>query len=487
MNFRQAVLLSMGIIMTACAYAQPAPSQSEDTATISSQSVSSKYLDKVSSKANQLEQKLDKQTAKALQQWQKQEARIKSKLAKKDSLKAVALFGNAEQQYQQLEQKLQSKPTLQQYIPSLDTVSTSLKFLQQNPQLLSNAKEAKEKLGDAIAKVNGMEGKFQKAEEIRKYIKERKQLLKEQLGNMGFAKELKKMNKQAYYYSEQLNEYKSLLKDHKKAERKALELLSKSKLFNNFMRKNSMLASLFRLPGDDPSSFGGAGGGLAGLQTRAQVNGLIQQQIASGGPNAQQQLQQNLQGSQTKLLELKNKINQLGSGNSDAEMPEGFKVNPQKVKNFWQKWELGVNAQSNRANGLLPVRSDLGLSAGFRPNDKFVAGIGIAGSIGWGKNISHMKLSYQGVSGRLFTELKLKGSFHAAAGFEMNYLSEFKNIEELRNYSAWQQSGLIGLSKVVSLKTKFFKKTKLQLLFDFLSYQQVPRTQPLVFRIGYSF
>jgi hypothetical protein len=46
------------------------------------------------------------------------------------------------------------------------------------------------------------------------------------------------------------------LKDHKKAERKAIELLSKTKLFKDFMRKNSMLASLFRLPGDqnDPLS-----------------------------------------------------------------------------------------------------------------------------------------------------------------------------------------------------------------------------------------
>ena len=69
----------------------------------------------------------------------------------------------------------------------------------------------------------------------------------------------------------------------------------------------------------------------------------------------------------------------------------------------------------------------------------------------------------------------------------MNYKSVFRNIDELKGLDAWQASGLVGLSKVVSLKTKFFKKTKLQLLWDFLSYRQVPRTPSSVFRVGYNF
>ena len=45
--------------------------------------------------------------------------------------------------------------------------------------------------------------------------------------------------------------------------------------------------------------------------------------------------------------------------------------------------------------------------------------------------------------------------------------------------------GLIGLSKVIDVRSKFSKKTKVQLLWDFLSYQQIPRTQAIVFRVGY--
>ena len=83
MNFRQAVLLSMGIIMTVCVYAQPTPSLGVDTATVLSPSLYSKYLDKVSSKASQLEQKLDKQTAKALQQWQSRRTGFRENWQKK--------------------------------------------------------------------------------------------------------------------------------------------------------------------------------------------------------------------------------------------------------------------------------------------------------------------------------------------------------------------------------------------------------------------
>ena len=53
-------------------------------------------------------------------------------------------------------------------------------------------------------------------------------------------------------------------------------------------------------------------------------------------------------------------------------------------------------------------------------------------------------------------------------------------------YARAAEAGLLGISKVVSIKSKLFKKTRVMLLWDMLSYQQVPRTQPVVFRIGYT-
>jgi len=445
--------------------------------------ISSKYLDAVSSKAKELNNKLDKKSEKALAQLQKQEEKLKQKLGKIDSLAAKNIFGNINDKYKQLEEKLNLPRKLNTYIPHLDSVATSLNFLNQNPQLLNQAKEIKDKLKDAIGKVDALKAQLQKAEDIKKFLKERKQYLKEQLEKFGLAKQLKKINKQVYYYAQQVNEYKDILKDPKKAEKKALELLSKTKLFRDFMRKNSMLASLFRIPDpDNPTSTTS----LAGLQTRVQVNSLIQTQIAAGGPNAQAQFQQNLQAAQSQLNELKNKILKAGGGNSDAEMPEGFKPNNQKTKSFFKRLELGTNIQSQKSNGFLPVTSDFGLSVGYKLNDKSIIGVGASYKLGWGRNIQNIRISHQGVGARSFIDWKLKGSLWISGGFEMNYRSEFRNIAVLHNYSAWQQSGLIGISKTMPVKSKFLKKAKLMLAWDPLSYQQIPRTQAIIFRIGYS-
>lgn len=472
------------IVLAICVKAQTFSQQD------SIQALPSNYLDQISSKAKETEHKLDKKSRKTLQQMMKLEKQMKRKLAKTDSLKAVQIFGSTPQKYEELQQRLNSK-LRPPYIPSLDTMVSSLKFLQQNPELLSKAKDRAQKLKEALSKVNGLETQFQKAEEIKKFIRERKQFLKEQLGKLGFAKHLRKLNKQVYYYSSQLNEYKAMLKDHKKAEKKAIELLSKTKLFKDFMRKNSQLASLFRLPGE-PDDFTSQAN-LAGLQTRVQVNNLIQQQIASGGPNAQAEFRQNLDNAQSQLNQLKNKITQSGGSSSDDIVPEGFKPNNQKTKGFLNRLELGTNLQTQKATNYFPVTSDIGLSLGYKLNDKSIIGIGASYKMGLGRGWNHIRITQEGVGIRTFIDWKIKGSVWISGGYEQNYKPQLSGVVLAspsgggREGALWQQSALIGLSKVISLKTKFFTKTKLQLLWDFLSYQQVPQTTSLVFRIGYNF
>jgi hypothetical protein len=307
---------------------QSLPRENGDTSGITGDRLAARFVKDINVKSERLDQKLDKYIGKVLKKVQNQESDLRKKLEKQDSLTATIVFGNAECQYKQLHQRLQNTRSIQHYVPAFDTINTFIKFLQENPQLAAIKKESV-KLKETLAKVHGLGSRLKKAEEVKKFLKERKQYLNDQLQNPGFAKQLKKLNKQAYYYGEQLNEYKSLLKDHTKAERKVIELLSKTKLFQNFMRKNSMLASLFRLPADASDPINAAS--LGGLQTRAQVNRLIQQQI---GANDQAQRQQNMLDAQSQLQQLKNKECQFGSNSSDAEIPEGFKPNQQKTNHF---------------------------------------------------------------------------------------------------------------------------------------------------------
>jgi len=452
----------------------------------STNKISSKYFETVSKKTNSLQEKLDKKSQKVLDRFQKQEAKIKRKLIKIDSLAANNVFANTQEKYKQLEEKLKSSTALSSYLPYLDTLKTSFKFLEQNQQLL---KDGKEKLNDAFSKVKDFEGELQKAEDIKQFLKERRQYLKEAIEKFGLAKELKKINKEIFYYAETLKEIKTIIHDPKKIERKAVELLSKTKLFQDFMKKNSLLASLFRMPVDDPNDPAYLAS-LAGLQTRSQVNSLIQNQIAAGGQNAQQAFQQNVQQAQSQIQQLKDRVNKLGGGSSDAELPD-FKPNNQKTKSFLERLELGTNVQSQKGNGFLPATSDLGLSVGYKINDKSIIGIGASYKVGWGKGWNNIRINNQGASVRSFLDWKLKGSFYVSGGFEMNYRSALNGINistraGVFNATEWQQSGLIGISKVISIRSKFFKKTKVQMLWDYLSYQQVPKGQPILFRVGYN-
>jgi hypothetical protein len=440
-----------------------------------------KWTASISKRAEKLEDKIVDKTEKTLNRLKQQEEKIYSRmLHTKDSLQAKAALTGIQEKYQSFRNKLKSplvSVNTGQYIAKLDTLKTALKFLDNN-HITGNVQ-------DALAKTSSLQDKFGQAEAIKQFIKERRQQLKEQLERIGLLKELKKFNKEVYYYSAQINEYREILKDSKKTERKALELLSKTKLFKDFMRKNSQLASLFRLPTDpnDPSTQAS----LAGLQTRAQVNNLIQQQIAAGGPGAQQQFSQNLQAAQSQLQQLKGQIGKFGGNSSDDIMPEGFKPNNEKTKNFWRRLEYGTNLQTQKATNFFPVTSDIGLSLGYKLNGKSIIGIGASYKMGWGRGWNNLRISHQGLGLRSYADIKLKGSLWISGGYEQNYKSSFSEFSQLQDRSAWQQSGLIGVSKVISMKTKFFKKTKLQLLWDFLSYEQVPLTQPLVFRIGYNF
>ena len=436
----------------------------------------------VAGKAKKLEDKLVTKSMNVLDKLQRDEGKLYTKmLAGKDSLIAKSKLVEIKGKYDELKNNLKNPTILskeKQYIPMLDSLNTTLKFL--------NANGVGGKVKDALAKTSSLQDKFQQAEEIKKFIRERKEQLKQQLENLGMMKQLKKINKQVYYYAAQINEYKEILNDPRKIEKKAMELLSKTKLFKEFMTKNSMLASFFPMPG---VSLSGqiAQAGFAGLQTRSEVLSFIQNQSGMNIPSFASVIQKNIQSAQGVVNQLRNKLNSLGlNSGGDLDMPD-FKPNNQKTKSFKKRLEIGTNLQTQKSNNFFPTTTDLGLSVGYKLNDKSIIGIGSSLKMGWGKNIQHIKISGEGLSLRSFMEVKVKNSFYASGGFEYNYQEPFTELRTLYDLASWKKSALLGVSKVVSLKGGFLKKAKLQLLYDFLYRQELPLTTPLKFRMAYVF
>ena len=185
------------------------------------QQLPEKYLSDLRRKSNKFEEQVDKRTDKALARFIKQEQRMKSKLWKSDSLSAKTIFNSSISRMEDL------KSGLTKRLPAggdayLDTLTHTLKFLDQYNNV------SKKQLAGAEKSVADLQGKLQQAEAVKAYIRSRKQELKEQLSQYtGFTKDLQRFNKEAYYYGEQLKEYKSMFQDRKKAEAKAMTMLKK--------------------------------------------------------------------------------------------------------------------------------------------------------------------------------------------------------------------------------------------------------------------
>jgi hypothetical protein len=442
-----------------------------------------KLFEKVSKKAVGLKAGLHRQTAKYLKKLSKHERRLNRKFGKSDSASILQFQAEARGKYDELLRKLNNPQGPGDYFPFTDTLKTTLNFIASGAQTEIIPANLRGSLQSAMGDINGMEAELKKAELVRQFIRDRKTFLQQQFGKAAFSRQLRNISKDAYYYQQTISEYKNALQDPQKIERKAIDILSKTKIFQEFMRRHSFLASLFNLPSEPGSPAFQAN--LAGLQTRAQVNQLVQQQFAGGNPSLM--VQQNISNAQEHLQLIKDKVNQLGnSGDPDAEIPN-FKPNKQKTKTFLQRLELGTNIQTQKATSYFPATSDIGLSLGYKLNDKSIAGIGMAYAVGLGSGWRDIQFSSQGLGIRSFLDWRLKGSFWVTGGYEMNYRSAFHDVNQLKSLNAWQRSGLVGIAKVISLKTKMFSKTKVSLLYDFLSYQQVPQTPALKFRIGYNF
>jgi hypothetical protein len=454
-----------------------------DSITISiSAKTSDKYINALGNRSAEYQTQMEQGTEKYLDKLKAQELILQQQLSKVNPEAATRIFNGSEQAYDKLQNDIKnnSESVLKscgKYVPGIDSAITSLKFLQQNEGLTNKFGSNSAQITAAMSKVQTLEAQFTKTDNVEDFIKQRETYLQQQLSGYNLPG-LAQYNQQAAYFGQQMTELKQDWDDPSRAEEKALSLLNKLPAFQNFMTKNSMIAGLFNIPDDYSTA------GIAGLQTKDQVQKLMQQQMQLIGPNGTQSAQKSIGDAQSTLTSLRNKLNQ-GSG-SDLAMPDG-QSNNQHTKSLFRRLVYGVNIQSSMANSYYPQSTDFSLTVGYKINDKTTAGVGASYNVGWGSDIRHIQISNQGIGIRSYLDVQLKGSFFASGGFERNYNKVISTANQVVAGYLWQNSGLIGISKIVSLKSNFMKQTKVQLLWDFLSYYQIPKTSPWVFRVGYNF
>lgn len=476
-------LLVMISMLPSPVYAQRVEPVADSTAGYSS--LPGRVFNSITKKQTAIANSIDKQTKMLLSRMMKKEDKLRSKLHAIDSTKAQTLFASSNEKYQELAKKLHTpidgNPTAQlnNYLPGLDSVKTSLQFLSKLNTSLPMDKLAK--INETTGKLKELQGKMQVATEVQQYIRERESYLKQQLQNTPLAKYVKGLNKEVYYYQQRIAEYKALINDPDKMAKRVLGAVRQLPAFQRFFAKNSYLSQLFQMPGAAVSP-----NAIAGLQTRAGVQNILSQRLNSGAVtniNPDQYMQQQVQGAQSQIDQLKDKINRLGGGNSDITMPD-FKPNNQRTKSFLKRIEFGFSIQSQKSTNQLPATSTLALTAGYKLGDGKTIGFGASYNLGLGRGFNHIKLTNEGVGVRSFIDIKIKNSFWATGGFEYTYYQSFAKFSDLPNVDVWQKSALFGITKKYSIGKK--KQGNVQLLYDFLANKQTPHGEPLKFRLGYS-
>jgi len=450
------------------------------------------YLDGMNKSIAHSDQLLTHSTEKYLRQLQKREAQLLNKLHKVDSSKTAAFLATSKSTYENYIRKLEnaegklSEISTGKYFPYLDSLGTSLKFLKQGKTIFSDSKDLANKLDGCRDQMLAFQNKLHETEQIEQFIQGRKEQLNSllnQYSNLsnGFFKEFNRYKECAFYYSKQLKEYKEAINEPDKLFKKFLATLNTIPAFQDFMRKNSMLASLFPTP-----DYVSNPGLLNGLQTIGSVQAAVQQQLSSGQANlSMQSIQQQVQQGQSELQQFKNSMSNLvNRGGGDISMPD-FKPNNQKTKTLRQRVEFGMSLQARKASYFFPITTDLNLSMGYKLSDKKVIGLAIIGKAGWGKGWDNIKVTAEGVGTRLFMDWKAKGSLWITGGAELNYLQPIKSLEHIKAYSNWSKSALLGITRKYRVNKKI--SGNVQVLYDFLYKWNTPATEPIVFRVGYNF
>lgn len=446
--------------------------------------VPDKLLTALDGNATKMQQKLTTSTQKFLRRIARREKKMWEKLYKTDTAKGQHMAVFTDSTYAAFNKKMQAggdnaiNPFSNVYSSKLDSLKTAVTFLEQNGATEKSV-AAQQQCQALLAKYNSLQDKFNQTETINQYLTERKEAFNQYLSNAESMIAYKKLQQDIYYYRKQITQYKEVWEDPSKMERQLTELLGKIPQFRQFFDRYSDLGAVFQLPGNSTAQ-----APANGMQTRAVIDQFIQQNRGTS-QNIQSQLQTSLPDPRDQLQAMKDRLTSLGQSKG-AEPQTDFKPNQQRTKSFLRRLEYGTSIQSVKSNYFFPATTDIGLSVGYKLNDKGVIGVGGSGKLGWGKNIQHIAVTGEGMSLRSFLDVKLKGSFWLSGGWEYNYQQPFTTDQDLKDVNNWKNSGLLGLTKTLALRSKGFKKYRIQILYDFL-HQQTPYTAPVKCRVGYSF
>lgn len=357
-----------------------------------------------------------------------------------------------------------------EYLPYLDSAFGIMSFLKSKSP---NLKGITENL-DAIKE---LQHQISAAQEIQQHLQQKLSVIDQfvKANQQKLSKleaRLNKMHSNIAEYSGKIRSVKEVFRDPSKLQEQALAILSTNSQFSSFMQKNSFLSGLF--PGNaTPANTDASIGLFSRASLTEEISKKIQSSVAETGPV-------------TSKMTVSENVGNSGLSEILNSLP-GNKQNIPTERTVERKYNFHFTLQTTRANSIYPSMADFALTAGYNIKKKFSIGGGISYKMGMGTGINDIRISSQGVGFRSYADYKWKKALFVTTGFEMNYIEPFSEVRNLTAIDKWTTSGLIGITKSIDFKSHFIKGMRLQLFWDFLAQGRNVQTQPILFRIGYSF
>ncbi|MCS4165186.1 hypothetical protein [Sphingobacterium sp. BIGb0116] len=445
------------------------------------------YIQKQYRQHLQYQQEASRAQQRMLRKLQRQEFRLAAKLQRSDSILYV--------QYQKLnaanfdsirktamDTALLNKMAGMQPVKALDSLKKIQSFIQQ---------KIPGGTGLSLPGMDKLNSQLNAQEYLKGQLKKRSDALNRLLAQSAFASKLGRLNKAYGYGTQQAQYWKKIVQDPDATEEKALDLLQGIEGFNEMLSRSS-------LPGMSSGNLSEQDLKQMCYQTKSSVNAALEQQFGNQLQQVQQQAAQQVQDyskqlglekqaakvmqaaqavneAKNTIRDTKDKIKQSRQG---LRNPMADLKNPMRGIPFWQRWEYQYNLQTQRAspNGQKPVMLQAGLNAAYRHSPRISIGIGLDASLGLGRDWQHLKLSYEGLTGRVFLDGQLIWGISLQGGYE-------KSLKPLNRPYVQLQERYGNASNV---------RTAMGLLQDavyigLMKTYRINRNQQGTFLIGYNF
>ncbi|QIH33487.1 hypothetical protein [Sphingobacterium sp. DR205] len=415
------------------------------------------YLEKRTTELNKYIKRADRIQQRLLHRLQKKEARMLARLAAKDSV-AYKQYLHRSPGFDSIAVLSKDSTALARVAKRRNATIDSLKGIQQFMHNQGNKLAALEGTsgqalpgGDYSGKIAELQGKLNAEQQVKDLIRQRTQSLEQMAAGAGIPG-LQGIKKDVYYAQEKMKAWRGLADDPDAAEEKAMEYLQGIEGFESYISNNK----------------NGLGSGVSAADLQAmgyQTKGQVQQMLSEKFGNlqvVQQAMQGQLKDFSNQLGKVTDKVKEAGNLAHDARQglqeakatkdklkhidKPHFRKNPERGKPFWQRLETQYNFQTTRAtpDGLRPAMVELGAGVAFKHTPGLSYGIGIGASIGLGQDWQHIRLSYEGISGRLYADWKLLYGFSLQAGYERAFRPQNRAYLQDNNTTPQQPSTSTG-------------------------------------------